>query len=262
MPAVSVLLAVRDGLPWISDAIASILTQTLSALELIVIDDGSTDATPTVLTSICDERLVVVRTPGDGLTRALNVALRRARAPLIARLDADDVALPQRLLRQTAFLASHPDVGVLGTAAREVDATGQPLAVVTPPTGDADLRHALIRRNPFIHSSVVLRRALLDDLHGYDETFVVAQDYDLWMRMSRITKLANLPEPLVIRRRLPHRVSVARDAERLRAEARIRWRAVAAGQYPWWCGVFAVRPALASLLPRALRRAVRTVRGR
>jgi len=85
----------------------------------------------------------------------------------------------------------------------------------------------------------------------------VAQDYDLWMRMSRVTRLANLPEPLVVRRLLPGRVSSARDGERLSAEVAVRWRAVRAGLYPPWCAAFLLRPLAARLLPRGLRQVLR-----
>ena len=132
---------------------------------------------------------------------------------------------------------------------------------VTPPADDAGLRRALIRYNPFVHSSIVARRALLGRAGGYDERLPVAQDYDLWMRLSRLTRLANLAEPLVVRRRLPDAVSVQREGDRLRAETRVRWRAVRAGTYPWWCAVFAARPVLALALPLPVRRAVRRARG-
>jgi hypothetical protein len=178
----------------------------------------------------------------------------------VARLDADDVALPERLARQRGFLDAHPEIGLLGTGAREVDAEGREVGRVAPPADDAAIRRALIRGNPFVHSSVMLRRSALDAAGGYDERLAVAQDYDLWMRMSRVTRLANLTEPLVVRRLVPGRVSLERDADRLAAEARVRWRAVADGAYPWWCAVFALRPALALALPGPLRRAVRRAR--
>ena len=260
VPAVSVLMGVHDGEPWVREAIASVLAQTAPDLELIVVDDGSTDGTPATLAAIRDPRLVVVRQARQGLTRALNRALRLARAPLLARLDADDLALPERLARQREFLDAHPEVGLLGTAAREVDAAGREVGVVVPPADDAGIRHALIRGNPFVHSSVMLRRRVLDEGQGYDERLTVAQDYDLWMRLSRVTRLANLAEPLVVRRLLPGRVSLARDAARLAAEARVRWRAVTDGAYPWWYAVFALRPVLALALPGALRRALRRAR--
>jgi glycosyltransferase involved in cell wall biosynthesis len=260
-PAVSVLMSVHNGAPWVREAVESVLRQTMRELELIVIDDGSTDATPEVLAGIRDPRLLVVRQARVGLTRSLNQALGLASAPLVARLDADDVALPERLARQRAFLDAHPDVGLLGTGAREVDEAGREVAVIRPPADDVAIRRALIRRNPFVHSSVVMRRGVLAQAGGYDETLPVAQDYDLWMRMSRLTRLANLPEPLIVRRLVPGRISAVRDDDRLRAEARVRWQAVRRGAYPWWCAVFAARPLLALALPAALRRALRRARG-
>src|SRR6185436_388798 len=110
-PAVSVLMAVRDGAPWVAEAVASVLGQTAGDLELIVIDDGSTDATPELLARVRDARLRVDRRAAAGLTPSLNRGLALARAPLVARLDADDLALPERLARQGAFLAAHPEVG-------------------------------------------------------------------------------------------------------------------------------------------------------
>jgi len=256
-PAVSVLMSARDAAPYVRGAVESVLAQTAGDLELIVIDDGSSDATPEILASFGDSRLRVERREGAGLTRALNRALDLARAPLVARLDADDVALPERLGRQRAFLDAHPEVGLLGAGAREVDAAGRDVAVVTPPAADADIRRALIRRNPFVHSTVVMRRSALEEAGGYDESIAVAQDYDLWMRMSRSTRLANLPEPLVVRRLLPGAVSATREAERLSAEARVRWRAVRSGLYPWWCAVFLARPLGARLLPGGVRALLR-----
>jgi len=261
-PEVSVLMGVRDGAAWVSRAIGSVLAQTLADLELIVVDDGSTDATAALLSGVRDPRLVVERQAQAGLAVALNRALARARAPLVARLDADDLALPARLERQRAFLQAHPDVGLLGTAARVVDESDRDVEIIRPPEDDRALRRALIRRNPFVHSSVMLRRALVSSVGGYDVSFAVAQDYDLWLRLSAITRMANLAEPLVIRRLVAGRVTAARDDERLRAEARARWRAVRAGAYPPWGALFALRPLLALALPGPLRDPLRRALGR
>ena len=261
-PRVSVVLAVRDGAPWVGDAVRSILAQTLSDLELIVIDDGSTDDTPQTLASFVDARLRVARRTRLGLTRSLNEGVSLTHAPLIARLDADDVAASDRLARQVAFLDAHPEVGLLGTGATEIDTNGRDIGRVVPPVGDAAIRRALIRRNVFVHSSVMVRRQALVAAGGYDAAFPVAQDYDLWLRLARITRLANLPEPLVVRRLLPGRISATREADRLRAEARVRWRELRAGHYPPWCVVFALRPRLALVLPAAARQAWRRLHAR
>ena len=253
-------MGVHNGVPWVTDAVASILGQTAGDLELVVVDDGSTDETPVVLAAITDPRLRVIRQDRQGLTRALNHALARSSAPLLARLDADDVALAERLARQRALLDARSDIGLLGTGAREIDAAGRQIGLVIPPADHAALVRALIRSNPFVHSSVMMRREILEKVGGYDERLTVAQDYDLWMRMAVVTHLANIPEPLVVRRLLAGRVSVARDAERLRAECRIRFQAVRRGAYPWWCAVFALRPALALALPATLRARLRRAR--
>ena len=260
-PAVSVLMSVYNGAGRVAAAIDSVLGQTDGELELIVIDDGSTDATPAELARVRDPRVRLVTQARTGLTRALNRALALARAPLIARLDADDVAEKERLARQRAFLDRTPEVGLLGTAAAELDAAGRQVRVVRPPLDDATLRRALIRANPFVHSSVMVRRDLLERAGGYDETLPVAQDYDLWMRLARLTRMANLAEVLVLRYVGAGRVSIEREDDRLRAETRVRWRAVRDGVYPAWCAVFAVRPALALALPRPLRRLVRSALG-
>ena len=261
-PAVSVLMGVHNGAPWVREAVDSVLRQTAGDLELIVVDDGSTDATADLLAAVRDPRLRVERRPRQGLTRSLIRALAQAQAPLLARLDADDLALPERLERQLAYLASHPEVGLLGTAASEVDVSGREVRLVRPPTEDAAIRRALMRENPFVHSSVTMRRALVEQVGGYDPALPVAQDYDLWMRLSRVTALANLGEALVVRRLLPGRITAERDTERLRVEARVRWRAVRSGAYPPWCVLFALRPALALAVPLPLRRALRRGLGR
>jgi glycosyltransferase involved in cell wall biosynthesis len=226
-----------------------------------VVDDGSTDGTAAILAGYRDARLSVLHQARAGLTRSLNRGLRLASAALVARLDADDVALPDRLLTQVAFLDAHPDVGLLGGGCREIGPAGEALGEYRPPADDAGIRRALIRRNPFVHSSVVLRRGVLDAAGGYDDALAVAQDYDLWLRLSRITRMANLPGPVVLRRLGPDQISVARDTERLRAEVRVKLRALRSGMYPAWCGAFLLKPLVALALPPAARRFFRRAAG-
>lgn len=256
-PLVSVVMTVHDGEPWTTEAVESVLKQSFADFELIVVDDGSTDATPAILRRFVDARLRVITQPPTGQTSALNRALRLAAAPLLARMDADDVALPDRLERQVAFLEEHAEVGLLGTACHEISATGEVLRTLTPPLEDGALRRTLIRTNPFIHTSVVFRRAVLEKSRPYDERFVVAQDYELWLRMSRSTQLANLAEPLVLRRMAPGQLSSARDTTRLREDVRVKLLALAGGSYPFWNAIFLAKPLVGLALPLRARRSVR-----
>jgi glycosyltransferase involved in cell wall biosynthesis len=260
-PRVSVVLAVHNGEAYLDQALASVLQQTFADFELVAVDDGSSDGTAGILASVRDPRLQVLTQPSAGLTVSLNRAIAGSRGALIARMDADDVALPERFARQVAHLDSHPAVGLLGTGCEEITAAGQVVDTVVPPAEDAEIRRALIRRNPFVHSSIMIRREVIERAGGYDERLPVAQDYEFWMRVAALTRLANLPEPLVRRRLLPGRVSRARDSDRLRAEIGVKWRAVQRGIYPWWCAVFLAKPLAALAFPVPLREMVRDVLG-
>ena len=250
-------MSVYNGEPWVAEAVESVLAQTFADFEFVVVNDGSTDRTGAVLDRWGDPRLKVVHQSRVGLTSSLNRALHLATAPLVARMDADDVALPERFARQLAYLDVHPDVGLLGTGWHEISPSGEILRTVVPPVSDDAIRRALIRSNPFIHTSVTMRREVILAAGCYDESFAVAQDYDLWFRMSQITRMANLPEPLVLRRITPGRVSTARDTSRLRAEVAVKLRALRSGAYPFWCSVFLVKPLCALVFPVVLRQALR-----
>ncbi len=262
LPAISIIMTVYNGEPWVSEAVESVLGQTFRDFEFIVVDDGSTDHTGAILAQWRDPRLKVIHQPNTGQTCSLNRALRRATAPMLARMDADDVALRERFARQVAFLDAHPDVGLLGTGCHEISPTGDVLRTISPPADDSAIRRALIRANPFIHSSVIFRREVLEVAGCYDERFAVAQDYDLWLRMSRVTRMANLPDPLVLRRLAPGQLSSARDTTRLRDEVAAKLRALGSRTYPLWCAVFLAKPLCALALPAPLRRLLRRAMSR
>jgi len=257
MTRVSVLMSVYNGEPWVRQAIESVLVQTFSDFEFFVVDDGSTDGTAGVLDACSDPRLRIFHQPRVGLTRSLNRTIPLAAAPLVARMDADDMSHPERFARQVAFLDAHPEVGLLGTGCETIAPSGEVIGTVAPLVDDAAIRRALIRMNPFVHSSVMVRRQILEEAGGYDESLPVAQDYDLWLRMSRLTRMANLPEPLVQRRLTPGRVSNVLETDRLRAEVRAKVRALQTGAYPLWCAVFLAKPILSLALPVAVRRRLR-----
>jgi glycosyltransferase involved in cell wall biosynthesis len=258
-PTVSVVMSAYNEERYLGSAMESLLDQTFDDFEVIVVDDGSKDRTPEILASYDDPRVRVVRQENRGLIASLNRGVDLAQGRYIARMDGDDIAYPERLARQVAFLDAHPDVGLLGTAFDEIDGDGRVIGCRRYPTEDADLRRILIRYNPFFHSSVMMRRELLQRVGGYIEApdLVLVEDYDLWFRLARVTRLAGLPDVLVARRYHGGNLSVVRETLQLRRAVLLRWRALRAGQYPPRCAVHLVRPALVSAVPASLRIALR-----
>jgi hypothetical protein len=210
---VSVILPVRDGGRFIAAAVDSVLTQTLSALELIAADDGSTDGTLSVLATYAsrDRRIRVVRRPAAGIASALEAGCAIASAPLLARMDADDVAEPDRLARQVDHLDRHPAVAVVGSAVTYVGADNEVIKVGRVPADDATIREQLTREAVFFHPTVVLRRAAYEAVGGYRTVAEPCEDLDLWLRLAERFELANLDEPLLRYRVHPGQVT-ARDA--------------------------------------------------
>jgi glycosyltransferase involved in cell wall biosynthesis len=211
-PHVSVLMAVYNGELYLPDAIESILNQTFRDFEFIIVDDDSTDKSAEILAHYAaqDGRIVLLRNEtnlGIGPTR--NKGLAMARGVYIAVLDQDDVAAPVRLSKQVEFLEKHPEIGMLGTWATIIDESGQPLGVIPQPTSPALIQWLLLFGDCVIHSSVLMRRSLVQEVGGYsDQKELYREDYDLFSRLSFETQIANLPEPLVSYRTGDHRVSV------------------------------------------------------
>jgi glycosyltransferase involved in cell wall biosynthesis len=232
-PAVSVMMPVRNGEAWLGQGIASVLSQELADFELLIVDDGSGDGTPLVLEqySRADARVRVIRQEPQGLVAALNCAIAAARAPYLARLDADDRAKPERLGRQHAFMQAHPELVLLGSGADIIDQSGAVVGRASPQTEGTELARILRRSNPFIHSTVMMRAAPVRKLGGYRAAFLAAEDYDLWLRMAELGEIANLAEHLIQYRR--HAASSSRlAAVRQSFSARLARRSAAGRRGP------------------------------
>lgn len=192
-------MAVHDGVRFLAEAIDSLLTQSLRELELVVVDDGSTDDTPAILAgyAAADQRVVVLNQTNTGRTAALNRGIGVARGSLVARLDADDVALPERLERQVGFLREHPETALVGGAVRLIDERGRAFGDTQYPATDAEIRRAFAYTTPFVHSAVMLRREAFDRVGGYRTSLAGTEDLDLWLRIAEHYELANLPQLVV-----------------------------------------------------------------
>jgi glycosyltransferase involved in cell wall biosynthesis len=202
-PAVSVVMSVYNGERFLQVAVESVLVQTFDEFELIMVDDGSTDSTPEILAAYArmDPRVVVERIGRGGRPAALNHGFALARAPFVARLDADDVALPTRLARQRDFLLDHKDVGVVGGAVEFIDAAGHVFAEWQYPLSDAEIRRAFVHATPIAHPAAMIKKAAFEAVGGYRPIFGDADDVDLWLRIAERYELANVPH-LVIRYRI------------------------------------------------------------
>ena len=213
-PKVSVVMSVYNGEKYLREAVDSILNQTFRDFEFIIIDDGSTDSTPEILRSYEDPRIVLLRNEQNiGLTKSLNRELAVAQGEYIARMDADDVSLPERLEKQANFLEGHPQVALVGTAFAGIDERGQVRWEWQEALTDLEIKWQLLIENAFGHSTTMFRRDAAAAVGNYPEERVVCQDYALWSLMARRFSLANLPEILVYRRDDGSGVSYERQEE-------------------------------------------------
>jgi hypothetical protein len=203
-PGVTVVMAACNAAGFIGEAIASVLSQTYGDFELLVIDDASHDGTADVVRACEDVRVRLVSLPHNcGAAAARNRGLREARADLVAILDADDLAYPQRLARQVAYMHADPACGLLGTSYDEIDAAGNRRATVRQLTEPGLLRWRLLTANAYGHCTVMMRREVALAAGGYDERLRNAEDYALWVLLARATGVAGIDAVLGAYRSTP-----------------------------------------------------------
>ncbi len=182
---------------YIGEAIESVLSQTFSAFELLIVNDGSTDDTVAVIESFSDERIVLVHQANNGVAAALNTGLRHARAPYIARIDADDTCYPDRLEKQYNFMLSNPGYIVIGSSAEYTDASGNYIFTYDPPaTTDEQIKKLSYDACPFIHATVFYKKdAVIKTAYNiYAHSF---EDHLLWQQIKEQGKMFNMPERFV-----------------------------------------------------------------
>lgn len=209
-PLISVMMSVYNAERYVAEAIQSILGQTEGRFEFLIVNDGSRDASGSIIDRYAaqDSRIRAIHQENRGLIVSLNRMLDEARAPLVARMDSDDVSRPERFAVQLAWMQAHPDIAVLGTNTDELDADGAffPCSDFHP-EHPADIRERLMAASAMCHPSVMMRRDVIRALGGYRAAFRHCEDYDLWLRVSERHDLYNLPDRLFLYRRSPDQVS-------------------------------------------------------
>jgi glycosyltransferase involved in cell wall biosynthesis len=198
-PEISVIMPCYNAERYIEESVGSILNQSFTNFELILINDGSADNTLRIINqyALADDRVVVIDKQNTGQTDSMNVGINRARGRLIARLDNDDLAAPNRLAEQQAFLNKNSDVVLLGTCAYEIDAKG---AIIRPgnyPKNKKLYNNLRKMKRFFPHSSAMFRLSMFKLMGGYNQRFKIAQDYDLWLRFAEKGRISCLKDRLV-----------------------------------------------------------------
>ena len=222
-PSVSVLMPIHNPGGYLAESVQSILCQTFVDFEFIIVDDGSTDGSTRYVqeTASQDPRVHLIEQSRSGVTAALNNGLSMCGGEVIARMDGDDIADPQRFERQFKFLQVHSDVVAVGCWTLDVDPENLPIGITRWAMQDDQIQAALLRgKGGLPHPGAMMRAEAVRAVGGYRDEFMVAQDKDLWLRLGEHGQLANIPEVLLRYRRHSKSIGHARATEQARAVRR------------------------------------------
>ncbi|MCR4324823.1 MAG: glycosyltransferase [Candidatus Curtissbacteria bacterium] len=198
-PQVSVIMSVHNGMPYLKEAVKSILSQTYKNFEFIIVDDASTDKSLKYLKSVHDKRIKLIKNSKNlGLATSLNKALKVAKGEYIARMDADDISLPKRLETQLNFLIKNPKVDLCGSWAELINEEGRTVGEKKYPKNDKEIKKALGWYPPLIHPTWLARTEFYEKTKGYDIRFDMAEDYELLVRAKEKFQMANIGQKLLL----------------------------------------------------------------
>jgi glycosyltransferase involved in cell wall biosynthesis len=220
-PTISVIMSVYNGQQYLNRAVDSVLSQTFNNFEFIIIDDGSSEPILEELKRNDDPRMRIIPQTNHGLVYSLNQALKLARGNFIARMDSDDISLPDRFEKELKVITSHEKIGVVGSFFTYIDLEDKPTISMVSPTRDIDLKLTLLHVNPFGHGSTLIRKDVFVDVGEYDDNYHAAEDYDFWRRVSKNWMLAQVPESLYWYRINPASISHAKKEHQHESRDRV-----------------------------------------
>ena len=211
-PVISVIISAYNSENFIKEAIDSVLSQTFTDFEFIIINDASTDSTESIIKSYDDPRIKLIKNDKNiGLTKSLNIGIELAKGKYIARMDADDISFPERFQKQFDFMEQNPDIDVCGSW---YELFGERNGIINTPENDRDIKDILFFKNCIAHPTVIMRKETLDKYFvKYDDGFPCSQDYELWCRVADRFKFANIPEVLLKYRVHKEQIGTAKRKE-------------------------------------------------
>src|SRR3989344_484233 len=246
-PKISVVMAVHNGMPYLKDAVASILNQTCKNFEFIVIDDGSTDKSWSFLNGLKDKRLKLIKNKKNlGLAKSLNAGLEAAKGQYIARMDADDISLPKRLETQLKFLENNPQVDLCGTWVKHVDENGKELSILKKPADDKSIKKANRWVPGIVHPTWFAKKDVFKKLN-YDPEYEMIEDLEFLNRAKSLI-MANINESLLLWRVSQNRRS-KKDIEKMyKKTLNLRLRYFLKGKFPLTYAPFILRSLITTYL--------------
>jgi glycosyltransferase involved in cell wall biosynthesis len=222
-PLVSVLMPVYNAERYVAEAVQSILDQTFTDFEFLIVDDGSTDKSLKILQKFAqqDPRIRLISRPNTGIVGALNEMLKLSKGEFLARMDGDDVCDPSRFERQLCYMSENPGIVAVGSSAISIDPDGDLIGDAILPLDHDSIESAhLSGRSSIFHPAVMMRQNTVNAVGGYRNEAFPCEDFDLWLRLGEIGKLANLPEKLLYWRRTDTGIVATKSAL---IESKIQW---------------------------------------
>lgn len=255
-------MSVYNAEPYLREAVESALSQTFGDFEFVIINDASRDSSREILNKYAaeDPRIKIIDNERNiGLTKSLNKGIAVAKGEYIARMDADDISLPTRLEEEVDFLDKNQNFALVGSWADIIDANNTITRSVEYPIEDGAIKKALIKYNPFFHSSIAVRKQVLDAVGGYDERWRYAQDYELILRISRSYKVANIAKKLIQYREIQESITGSKNRAQIGYVLRAKWKVLKSGQYPFYKAIYLIPTIITWMLPVLVKRYIKNM---
>ena len=255
-PKVSIIIPTYNQSQYLEEAVESVLNQTYKNIEIIIVDDGSTDNTPEVIKSF-DNKIIYIQQKNKGASGARNTGIKKANGQYIAFLDSDDLWLKNKLEKQIKFIQNNPEIGLLGTGCYQMIDINKMIYKKIFPAKNEILQKDLIKYNPFIQSSVMIKKDVFNSIGLYDEKFKESEDYDLWLRIAQKYKVANLEQALVTKKYYAEGLSKHKDNKQLYFALKAKNNAIKRGQYSKLYYFYILKSWIFMKMPFFMRKIVR-----